>query len=175
VPIAVAVGLGVGEVVGGIAESRFAYSIGAKWASSPALEFAGSVGYGLLAPPGAPNLPSPGYDAGRAAWGLLSRAQRDFGGGNDNPRNVVRIMMDVVLRVRPDGKTARLFAKLKGYIDIQKGYGKYGWSPWDQIQSSVLEEVGNILLLREGGPGVTEELRGLQQMLREVEARLRSD
>jgi RHS repeat-associated protein len=80
--IAVATGVGV-AVVGAAAvgagagltalKARGTVFLGQQMVNSTATALTGSIVYGIAAPPGAPNLPGPGDDGGRAARGLLSR------------------------------------------------------------------------------------------------------
>jgi hypothetical protein len=68
-PVIVAGGEILTPLVTAALESPAAYSIGATLYNSPPLLFAGTVAYGLVAPPGAPDLPGPGDDIGKAARG----------------------------------------------------------------------------------------------------------
>jgi hypothetical protein len=66
--VAVTAGAFVGaEFLAAASQSPTAYSAAAAITTSAPKAFAVTVAYGLLAPPGAPDLPGPGDDVGRAA------------------------------------------------------------------------------------------------------------
>jgi RHS repeat-associated protein len=54
-------------------QARGTVFLGQQMVNSTATALTGSIVYGVAAPPGAPNLPGPGDDGGRAARGLISR------------------------------------------------------------------------------------------------------
>lgn len=62
-------------------ESPAAYRVGTSILRSPTKIFFGTLAYGLLAPPGAPDLPGPGDDVGRLGRGFFSKALKLLGRG----------------------------------------------------------------------------------------------
>ena len=63
--------------------------LGQQLVNSTATALTGSIVYGVAAPPGAPNLPGPGDDGGRAARGAISRLADSIGTRIRGQREVI--------------------------------------------------------------------------------------
>jgi RHS repeat-associated protein len=70
-------------------KARGTVFLGQQLVNSTATALTGSIVYGVAAPPGAPNLPGPGDDGGRAARGLVSRLAHTISTRTRGQREVI--------------------------------------------------------------------------------------